>query len=195
VKTYFVLLLTILWFSSPSTSFAKTRKKVGSTHRQPKNEPVKETLLRFNLALDLNGSKTADDAGSGDLGAHIGLNIKREPIEITLFTGIELALSEPINPYGKSAIAGIECSFNLIEPLHFVFQSALVWNWFNRRDSVGILWYPDTQIPLQAGLEITLFERERTEIVFEVLAGIAPKWSAGAYTTAGTGTLAIHINL
>lgn len=182
---------------------ASSRPKKHPVSHGVKKKPTEESSItpRFHLAFDIMGnfsspSQNAALSSTGDMGLHTGLNLKIDGVELTFFGGIDLSLNIPWNyAYAKTGMIGLEVTGEISDPVRWALQASLSWAWYNRLDQLGHVWNPDTQIPLQMGLEITLIEGKRSELSFQVLGGIAPSWSAGIWSLAGVASGALHANL
>ena len=163
------------------------------------------TLVRFHLAADIMGSFTGSGTipqqiiASGDVGLHLGINLKIDGIEWSVFTGPELSLNMPIaNPYAKTWMAGTELTGEIADPLRWAIQLNVSWQWYSTikiEDGIIMKWGPGVQIPIQAGVEITLVEGKRSELSLQGLCGIAPAWNTGQWSLGGACAAALHANL
>lgn len=184
-------------YRAPQT---KTKHKNIKTRKKVAKNLETNIIPRLHLAIDLLGSMSGSDTTSvsiqGEIGVHSGLNLKIDSTELTFFFGLDLSLNLPwTNPYAKSALFGIEITTEIHEPIRLALQAVIEWNWYQRKDTAGTVWNPDVSIPLQLGLEFTLLEGKRSELSLQVLGGIAPQQSIGAWSMVGVCTIALHANL
>lgn len=196
-RIYWIILALLSLYSHPCFAHENPEKKYHHTPR------FAETNLRprFHFALDVTNtfsrkSPQARISIEGDLSGHVGLNLQIKTIELIFFGGINLSLDRFWDqPHAKSFLVGMGLTREITEPLHFAVQLAVSWDWYQQHDANGGLWNPSTQIPLQAGLEMNLLEGHHSSLSFQILGGIAPKWTAGEWSLAGICTGALHANL